>query len=333
MKILVSGGAGFVGSVCCAELVRQGHSVLVVDDLSSGHAAAIPRGATFHRCDIGNQEAMAALLRDNPIDIVFHFAAKALIAESMSNPGFFFRHNVAAGIIFLETLRNAGISKFVFSSSAAVYGAPRETPIHESHPKQPVNSYGETKLMFERILDWYVSAYGWTAVSFRYFNACGATAEIGEDHRPETHVIPLLLRAASRGGEFHIHGDNYATPDGTCMRDYVHVEDIAAAHLLALQVAEGAKAYNIGTGHSYSVLEVCQAVEEVTGHSIDVRKGPRRPGDPPVLCASPDKLKEELGWNPKHSDLHSIIRSAWHWKRSHPDGYISENQELVTFAR
>ena len=225
--------------------------------------------------------------------------------------------NVASAIAFLETLRDAGVKRFVFSSSAAVYGNPKVAPIPEEHAKDPVNSYGETKLMLERVLRWYASAYGWTTVAFRYFNASGATRDAGENHHPETHIIPLLLEAVNRERPyFEIYGDDYDTPDGTCIRDYVHVSDIAAAHLLALEIPPdaGFTAYNIGAGQGYSVREVIQVVEEVTGSKVPVRVGKRRTGDPAVLCASPGKLKRELKWEPRHSELKNIIRTAWEWK-------------------
>jgi UDP-glucose 4-epimerase len=321
--ILVAGGAGYVGSVCCWQLREQGHRVVIIDDLSTGHAAAVPPGAKLHQVDIGNGPAVARILAGDCFDAVFHFAAKALIPESVSNPGVFFDVNVARSIAFLEAVRSANIRKFVFSSSAAVYGNPHSAPIEESWPKEPVNSYGETKLMLERVLQWYASAYGWTVVAFRYFNACGATTVVGEDHRPETHIIPLLLQTATGERElFEIYGHDYPTPDGTCLRDYVHVADIAQAHLLALQVHDpGMSAYNIGTGISYSVRQVCAAVRDVVGHELNVKDADRRPGDPAVLCASPRRLIEQLRWTPRHSDLHSIVRSAWEWKHKHPNGY------------
>ncbi len=320
-NVLVTGGAGYVGSVCCAELLRKGHSVTVVDDLSTGYREAVPSGAAFFQMDIGNQSAMQSLVSHIRFDVVFHFAAKALIPESVSNPGMFFQHNVASGIVMLEVLRAAGIKNFVFSSSAAVYGTPERVPIDEDDPQHPVNSYGETKLMFERILDWYCRAYGWSATALRYFNASGATAELGERHDPETHIIPLLLQAAA--GErkvFNIYGDEYDTPDGTCLRDYVHVLDIASAHICALQNLNrsGMRAYNIGLGKSYSVREVCHAAAEVTGRAIPLRVSARREGDPAVLCASPRRIMHDLGWNPEHSSLEEILESAWRWKRKQP---------------
>jgi len=317
-RVLVTGGAGYVGSVCSRQLLESGHEVVIIDDLSTGHPEAVPSGAEFHQIDHGDRAAVACVLRQHRIDAVFHFAAKALIAESVSNPGWFFDVNIASGIALLETLRDFGVRRFVFSSSAAVYGNPVSVPIREDDPKDPVNSYGETKLMFERILRWYASAYSWTVAAFRYFNASGATKDAGENHRPETHVIPLLLEvAAGERKHFEIYGADYATEDGTCIRDYVHVSDIAAAHLLALEMPQsaGMQAYNIGTGKAYSVREVITAVEEVTGQRISTRMAKRRPGDPAILCASPENLKRDLGWKPQSSDLRSIVRSAWQWKR------------------
>jgi len=323
-RILVTGGAGYVGSVCCLQLRDRGHQVTIVDDLSTGHAAAVPQGVVLHQLDIGNRAEMARVLGAEHFDAVFHFAAKALIPESVSNPGLFFDSNVASGIVLLEAVRAAGIRKFVFSSSAAVYGNPHSIPIEEGHPKQPVNSYGETKLMLERVLYWYAMAYGWTALAFRYFNASGATPAIGEDHFPETHIIPLLLETAVGERDFfEIYGHDYPTPDGTCVRDYVHVMDIAEAHILALGAQErpGLFTYNIGTGTSYSVRQVCRVVEQELSRKLALKDGERRPGDPPVLCASPQRLTRELGWRPRFSDLATIVRTAWEWKAKHPRGY------------
>ena len=320
-NLLVTGGAGYVGSVCCAELLRLGHSVTIVDDLSTGHRDAAPAGAVFLTADIGNQAAMKSLLSNIRFDAVFHFAAKALVPESVANPGAFFQSNVASGIVMLEALRDAGVRNFVFSSSAAIYGTPQRVPIDEDDPKLPVNSYGETKLMFERVLEWYARAYGWSVTALRYFNASGATADLGERHEPETHIIPLLLQtAAGERKAFNIYGDDYDTPDGTCVRDYVHVLDIAGAHICALRMLNepGMHAYNIGTGTSYSVREVCKAAAEVTGRSIALRVSARREGDPAMLCASPRRIMRELGWQPEHSSLHEILESAWRWKRRQP---------------
>ncbi len=329
--VLVTGGAGYIGSVCCKQLLHRGHKVVVVDDLSTGHAAAVPRNAVLHRLDYGDRTGISQLLRSEEFDAVFHFAAKALIPESVSDPGVFFDINVASGIAFLETIRHCGIKKFIFSSSAAIYGNPESKLIDEEDPKYPVNSYGETKLMFERVLEWYANAYRWSVIAFRYFNASGADMESGEAHHPETHIIPLLLQvAAGERSSFDIYGHDYPTIDGTCVRDYVHVSDIAAAHLLALSGAShaGFTAYNIGLGNAYSVRQVIRAAEEVTGKQIPVRLVGRRAGDPAILCASPAKLIKELGWRPRRSDLIEIIRSAWEWKLHNPTGYEDRKPSL-----
>jgi UDP-glucose 4-epimerase len=319
ISVLVTGGAGYIGSVCCRHLLEKGYRVTAVDDLSTGHVEAVPPGLSFHRLDVGDSSALSAILSENRIDVVFHFAAKALIPESVTNPGVFFDVNVARGINMLETLRKHDIRKFVFSSTAAVYGTPSVVPIPEDHNKEPINSYGESKLIFERILQWYATAYGWGVVTFRYFNACGGTSVWGECHEPETHIIPLLLQTASgRRPKFEIYGTDYPTPDGTCLRDYVHVVDIAEAHLLALQKMDGAgfHAYNIGTGRSHSVKEICQAAERIAKQKINLRAEHRRPGDPSVLCASPTKLMDEFCWAPKHSVLDEIIAGAWEWEQT-----------------
>jgi UDP-glucose 4-epimerase len=318
-RILVTGGAGYVGSVCCAELLKRGCSVEVIDNLSTGHADAPPANVKIHQFDLGNVGALSALLSSEHFDAVFHFAAKALIPESVTNPGAFFCSNVASSIAMLEVLRKYGIRKFIFSSSAAVYGSPSTVPIPEDHSKQPTNAYGESKLVLEQVLKWYASAYGWTVVAFRYFNACGGGPDWGERHDPETHIIPLLLQTASGRREyFDIYGTDYPTPDGTCLRDYVHVIDIAEAHILALQKLQspGYYAYNIGTGTSYSVKQICEAAAEVTGRRIKIRNAQRRLGDPAILCACPNKLVDEFGWQPKHSSLREIITGAWEWEQT-----------------
>lgn len=316
-SILVTGGAGYVGSVCVAQLLSRGYAVEVVDDLSAGHADAVPAEASFHKFDIGNREALSRLLSSKQFDVVFHFAAKALIPESVINPGIFFDVNVARAIVMLETLREHGVRKFVFSSTAAVYGNPQTVAIPEDHPKSPVNSYGESKLMFEQMLRWYASAYDWSVVAFRYFNACGGARCWGERHDPETHIIPLLLQVASgRRDHFEIYGTDYPTPDGTCLRDYVHVIDIAKAHILAMKKMESAgfQPYNIGTGTSHSVQDVCRMAEQVTQKHIRTRNSARRLGDPAILCADPTRLKEDLGWQSEHSDLMEIMAGAWEWE-------------------
>jgi UDP-glucose 4-epimerase len=316
-NILVTGGAGYVGSVCSEELLRRGHQVSIVDDLSTGHRHAVPNDAEFHQVDIGNKEAMRQVLASKQFDAVFHFAAKALIPESVTNPAAFYRVNVLAATNMMTVLCEAEIKRFVFSSTAAVYGNPIEVPIDEEHPQNPVNSYGETKLAFERLLKWYSKAYGISVCAFRYFNASGATATRGEEHEPETHIIPLLFEAAEGEREhFTIYGSDYPTPDGSCLRDYVHVVDIAEAHIIALKAmnAPGFAAYNIGLGKSYSVREIHARAEQVIGKKIPVRDGARRAGDPAILCASPKRLMIDLGWRPSHSDLDYILKTAWAWK-------------------
>jgi UDP-glucose 4-epimerase len=317
-KILVTGGAGYVGSICSAQLLSRGYDVIIVDDLSTGHEAAVPEGAEFHQINIGDQASLERILKSNKVDAAFHFAAKALIAESVTNPAFFYETNMHAAFVMAEALRKSGVKKFVFSSTAAVYGNTTVSPIPEDHPKHPVNSYGESKLAFENLLRWYSSAYGWSVVAFRYFNASGATEALGELHEPETHIIPLLLQVASgRRPEFVVYGNDYETPDGSCLRDYVHVLDIADAHIAALAAMKkpGYEAYNIGTGVSHSVLELCKMAEQVTGKQLSIRFGSRRPGDPAILCASPLKIMNEFGWKPAHSDLRSIVQSAWEWEK------------------
>jgi UDP-glucose 4-epimerase len=303
---------------CAAELLLQGHEVEIVDNLATGHRESVPAGASLHEVDIGHRAALSDILSKKRFDAVFHFAAKASVPESVTNPGPFFDVNVARGIFMLEVLRQHGIRNFVFSSTAAIYGIPTVSPIPERHSHEPVNPYGESKLMFECVLQQYAAAYDWTVVAFRYFNACGGAADWGERHEPATHIIPLLLQAASGRREyFQIFGTDYPTPDGTCLRDYVHVLDIAQAHLLALRrMGQGGfSAYNIGTGISHSVREVCEAATKITARTIDVRTAPRRPGDPPALCANPRRLMADFGWRPRYSSLENILAGAWEWEQ------------------
>ena len=306
-----------MGSVCCEELLRQGYEVSIADDLSTGHRHAVPEGAEFHQIDIGNAASIREVLASGAFDAVFHFAAKALIPESVVNPAVFYQVNVIAATTMINAVREAGIRRFIFSSTAAVYGNPMELPIPEEHPKVPINSYGETKLAFERLLEWYSRAYGISVCAFRYFNAAGATHSHGEDHEPETHILPLLFEAALGEREFFtIYGCDYPTPDGTCVRDYVHVLDIAQAHILALQTMNSPQfsVYNIGMGKGYSVREVHAHAERIIGTRIPIREGASRAGDPAVLCASPRRLISQLGWHPQHSNLDEIIKTAWAWK-------------------
>ena len=317
-NVLVTGGAGYVGSVCSAELLNQGHSVTIIDDLSTGFRDAVPVGAGFAKLDIGDAAGVYTLAVQKRFDAVFHLAAKALIPESVTNPGVFFQKNVASAITMLEALRAAGVKNFVFSSSAAVYGITGSSPVDEDAPKMPLNSYGESKLIFEQMLRWYAEAYGWSVFAFRYFSAAGATADHGERHEPETHLIPLVLEAAAGAREsFSIYGEDYETPDGTCVRDFVHVLDIANAHILALRKMgePGMRCYNIGSGRSYSVREIVSEAERITGQKINAQVAIRRAGDPAILCASPERIIEELGWTPEHSSLDEIMQSAWRWKQ------------------
>ncbi|MDR3724525.1 MAG: UDP-glucose 4-epimerase GalE [Terracidiphilus sp.] len=316
-RILVTGGAGYVGSVCAEELLRQGYEVSIVDNLSSGHLHAVPEGAVFHHLDIGDAASMREVLSSASFEAVFHFAAKALIPESLTAPAAFYKVNVAAALTMMDVIREAGIKRFIFSSTAAVYGNPQLVPIPEDHPTRPVNSYGETKLCFEKILDWYSRAYGLNVCVFRYFNAAGATASHGEEHEPETHILPLLFEVAAGERDFFtIYGCDYPTEDGTSVRDYVHVLDIAQAHILALRSMKPQRysVYNIGLGKGYSVRDIHACVEKVIGRKIPIRNGVPRAGDPGVLCACAERLISELGWVPQYSDMRNIIETAWKWK-------------------
>jgi UDP-glucose 4-epimerase len=324
MKILVTGGAGYVGSACAEQLIKEKHQVVVYDNLSAGHRAAVPGRARFVRGEVGDSEKLGRVLRKYRVEAIMHFAAKALIDESIRNPSAFYANNVSATLTLLDLAAKNKINKFVFSSSAAVYGEPQAVPIREDHPTKPVNAYGETKLAIERALSWYAPAYGIRFVALRYFSASGATKEIGEDHRPETHLLPRLLDVAlDPSKEFVLYGEDYPTADGTCVRDFVHVLDIAQAHILALRKLDGTKSaiYNVGSGTGYSIRQVVSAVEDVTRRKVNTRVGPRRAGDPAKLAASPAKIRAELGWRTRHSALVDIVRSAWLWKQRYPHGY------------
>ena len=324
MSILVTGGLGYVGSIVTETLLDEGHRVIVVDNLQQGHRQAVPFEAELIIADICDSEALDSVFRHRQIDAVVHLAAETVIEFSMTDPKRHFCSNVVGGMNLLHAMLKYGVPRLVFSSSAAVYGAPQDVPIEEEHPKLPVNAYGESKLIFERIMEWYGKAYGLEYVSFRYFNAAGATGYSGEDHRPETHLIPNVLRAAmKRNGPVAVFGTDYPTTDGSCIRDYVHVRDIARAHAMVLSRPDGLgnTAYNLSNGSGYSVLEVVELAREVTGIDIPAALLPRRTGDPPVLVASSQRAKLELGWEPQCSDLPGIIDSAWRWMEEHPDGY------------
>jgi len=330
MRVLVTGGAGYVGSVSVEALVAAGHDVLVLDDLSKGHRDALPDGVRLVQGSYGNPAAVGPLLRATPVDAVLHCAARSLVGESVVNPALYYRENVAGGVAFLETLREAGVRRLVFSSTAAVYGTPVRVPIREDAVLAPINPYGETKRTFEGALRWYAAAYGLRSVSLRYFNVAGASGRNGEVHVPETHLIPNVLAAAEGRAELTVFGIDYPTPDGTCIRDYLHVEDLARAHLLALEATApddprtagaAALAINLGNGGGFSVREVLAAAETVVGRPIPHAIGGRRAGDPPVLVADAVRAEQLLGWRAQHPEIVEIVASAWAWRQAHPDGY------------
>ncbi len=328
MRILVTGGAGYVGSVSVERLLAAGHEVTALDDVSTGHAASVVPGAHFVQDSFCDRDEVATLLRDNGIDAVLHCAAKSLVGESMREPALYYRHNVAGGVALLDAMRDANVDRIVFSSTAAVYGVPESTPIPEGAPLRPINPYGETKRTFEGAMAWYGSAYGLRSVSLRYFNVAGATEANGERHDPETHLIPNVLAALEGGPPVTLFGRDYPTPDGTPIRDYIHVVDLADAHLAALEAAapgdprtDTALVCNLGSGGGFSVREVLAAAERVVGRPVPHTVGPRRAGDPPVLVAAIDRAAEVLGWRPKRSTLEEMIGSAWAWRQAHPAGY------------
>lgn len=323
MKVLVTGGAGYIGSVVVEQLLKHNHAAIVYDNLSKGHTAAVADGATFINGDLLDREQLTRALSDHQVEAVIHMAASSLVGESVKNPHPYFINNITAGLTLLEAMLTVGVKKLVFSSTAATYGAPETVPITEEEPVKPTNPYGESKLAFERLLRWYDEAYALRYVSLRYFNAAGASERCGEDHDPESHLIPNVLRAAAgKLSHVDIFGEDYLTPDGTCVRDYIHVIDLADAHILALNVAATrSEIYNLGYGSGYSVAEVVEMARQVTGRWISTEAAPRRAGDPPVLIASSDKIRRDLGWNPRHSELDQIILSAWRWHQAHPNGY------------
>lgn len=330
MRILVVGGAGYVGSTSVERFVEAGHEVVVYDNLSSGHRAAVPDGARLVIGDIADRERLGQVLSDG-IESVLHCAARSLVGESMIDPGLYYRTNVAGGVTLLETMKDAGVTRLVFSSTAAVYGEPRRVPIAEADRTQPINPYGETKLAFEGAMRWFAAAHDFRAISLRYFNVAGATERNGEDHDPETHLMPLVLRvAAGEATHVQIYGQDYPTPDGTCIRDFIHVRDLAEGHLLALEATgEGdpsLEVYNLGSAAGFSVREVVEAARRVTGRAIPARAVKRRIGDPPVLVASSRRARRELGWQPKHSSLEQMLADAWTWREAHPDGYADRDR-------
>jgi UDP-glucose 4-epimerase len=330
-RILVTGGAGFIGSVITKQLVDRGDEVVVFDNLSNGREGAVPKGATLVTGDTSDRLALDRIFQTRPVDAVIHLAASIEAGESMKFPEKYFRNNTANTLTLLEAITEHKIPRLVFSSTAALYGTPDRTPIEETDPLHPTNTYGESKLLVEQMLAWFHRIHGLRYACLRYFNAAGATKEQGEDHRPESHLIPLILQVATGKREhISIFGTDYPTPDGTCVRDYIHVSDLASAHLLVLDALreKDKLIYNLGTGRGFTVREVIDTVRKVTGHPIPAREEPRRAGDPAVLVASSDKIKRELNWQPQYPNLEDIVRSAWGWFQSHPNGY--GNKEVAT---
>ena len=324
MDILVTGAAGYIGSICSEVLLARGHRVIALDNLQEGHLAAVPPQATFCRADLGVRAQIDEVFAKHKFDAVMHFAGEALVAKSVREPSTFYAANIASGVNLLDAMIRHGVKKLIFSSTAATYGEPSTVPIPEDHPKNPINPYGKSKIRFEEILSDYRAYTGFDYAVLRYFNAAGASADRGEHHRVETHLIPRVLDAAA-GAIPHVEvfGTDYPTPDGTCVRDYIHVLDIADSHLRALEALDrvSGEAFNVGNSRGFSILEVLDAAERVTGRKISRKLSPRRPGDPAVLVASKDKLHHALGWEAQHSSLEEIITSAWSWKQKHPHGY------------
>ncbi len=319
--IFVTGGAGYIGSICVEQLLDEGYKVAVFDNLSEGHRRAVDPRADFFQGDLADRVVIQHALGEVKPDAVMHFAANALVGESMSNPSKYFRNNVASGINLLDMALETGVKKFVFSSTCATFGIPERVPLDESLPQNPINPYGESKLLFEKILRWYGEIHGLKYVALRYFNAAGATEKFGEDHRVETHLIPNVLKVALGQREsVDVYGTDYPTPDGTCIRDYIHVVDLAQAHILALK-SENSAFYNLGTGGGTSVKEVIDTCRDITGKDIKAVEKPRRAGDPPRLVAASEKVRKELGWEPKYQDIRKIVASAWAWHLKHPEGY------------
>jgi UDP-glucose 4-epimerase len=323
MNILVTGGSGYIGSATAEALIQAGHQVTVYDSLVTGHRAAVPEGARFVQADLSDSHALAETLTGQPFDAIMHFAAFIEAGESMKEPGRFYHNNYINSLALIENAVRAGVRRFVLSSTAAVFQSSDE-PLTEESPLGPTNVYGHTKLLIEETLEWYRQIHGLRYAALRYFNACGALPNRGEAHQPESHLIPLVLRVPLGERESaNIYGSDYPTPDGTCIRDYIHIADLVSAHLLALEALgeQERLIYNLGSGNGYSVREVIETVRQVTGHPIPVHELPRRPGDSARLVASSEKIKRELGWKPEHDNLQEIIASAWQWHKSHPNGY------------
>jgi UDP-glucose 4-epimerase len=323
MKILVTGGAGYIGSVVVEELIRQGDLVTVFDNLSQGHRAAVHPQASFVLGDLADPETLNELFQSQDFEAVMHFASYTLVGESVQQPLKYVGDNVTYGLNLLRAMVQHGVHRFILSSTANLFDQPERIPITEEERIVPGSPYGESKFILERILNWLDRLHGLRYAALRYFNAAGATAERGEDHNPETHLIPLVLQVAlGQRDHLQVYGTDYATRDGTCVRDYIHVLDLAQAHILALRALDsGSRTYNLGNGQGYTVREVIEAARQVTGHSIPAVDGPRRPGDPPELVAGSAKIRRDLGWEPRYPDLRDIVQSAWNWHRAHPTGY------------
>ena len=321
MKVLVAGGAGYIGSCTVEYLLEKGHEVAVYDGLITGHREALDPHAKFYLGNLADKETLQKAMDEFKPEGVIHFAAFIEVGESMKDPGKYFGNNVANAINLAEAAARAGVRKVVFSSSAAVYGMPEKVPIQETAPTCPINPYGESKLMFEKVLSWYFKIYGMQYTALRYFNACGATRIHGEDHRPESHLIPLVMQAAEgRRPSVSVYGTDYDTPDGSCIRDYVHVLDLAQAHLLALE-SQLSGSFNLGSGQGHSVKSIIDTVRKVTGRDFKVEYGPRRPGDPARLLSDSSLAREKLGWQLKYDNIETIVETAWAWRQAHPNGY------------
>ena len=324
LKVLITGGAGYIGATAVRLLVKHGHEVTALDNLSQGHREAVPAQARLVIADLGDRETLSTLFQESHFDAVMHFAAFAVVGESMKFPERYFRNNVTNSLNLLECCAANKVSRFVLSSTAAIFGDPQTPLIEESSPKAPLNPYGESKLQVEAMLRWFQQIHGVRFATLRYFNVAGAWDGHGEHHDPESHLIPIVLQVAMRKRQsVSVFGTDYPTPDGTCVRDYVHIYDLAMAHLLvmeALKEREGL-AYNLGNGNGFSVRQVIETARKITGHPIPVIESPRRPGDPPTLVASSERIGKELGWKPKYATLESVMQTAWDWHREHPDGY------------
>ena len=321
MKIFISGGAGYIGSACAEYLLNNGHEVTVLDSLVTGHRKAVDKRAVFLEMNLSEREKLISCFKNGNFEAIMHFAAFSLVGESIQNPSKYFINNNAHSINLLDAAIAGKVRSFVFSSTAATYGLPEESPIKETTPQIPINPYGESKLFFEKMLYWYHKIHGLKYTALRYFNAAGASENFGEDHSPETHLIPIILQAAmGQRKNVAIYGNDYPTKDGTCIRDYIHIEDLAQAHMLALNVPRNGH-YNLGTGSGFSVKEVIDIARKITGEKIETIVAERRPGDPAILIADSSLARKELGWDPKQENIEKIVSSAWEWKKKHPTGY------------